>query len=169
MDHDTLQNKKSLILVLLPKDVKDKLGRPGEIDPDRGVALLKWKSEIESQRDILNGFQIATVLSLGEEAEQTSSPKKTKTFVRFTFSVYQKLVQTLRDIMRSLKPPTAADPESFQFEVCTSCREVYSEVFKTQCSHFYCRNCLIRMVTNSLEDASLFPLNAVKCQLKDQN
>jgi late competence protein required for DNA uptake (superfamily II DNA/RNA helicase) len=27
-------------------------------------------------------------------------------------------------------------------EACSSCTEVRSEVFKTQCSHIYCKNCL---------------------------
>lgn len=171
MDKDTPPNTRSLILELLLEDVKDKIdkfeaqlllkdtnqlaGRPEELEPDREVALLIWKSELERQRVILSDFQLATALSLGKEAEEIPLPKETKTFATFISTAIQKLVHSLKSIMRSITILSPA--ESSQPETCTSCGEDCSEIFKTQCSHFYCKNCLIRMVTKSLEDESLFP------------
>lgn len=170
MDQDTPQDTKHLLLELLLDDVGDKIdnfeaqlllkdtnqpaGRLEEIDPDRGVALHIWKAEIERQRVILSDFRMATALSLGREAEETPLPKETKTFTKLISTAIQKLVHSLKNIMRSIKVLGLADSQP---EVCTSCREVCSEIFKTQCSHFYCKNCLIRMVTKSLQDESLFP------------
>lgn len=171
MDQDTPPNTRSLLLELLLENVKDNIdkleaqlllkdtnqpaSRLEELEPDRGVALHIWKSEIERQRVILSDFQLATALSLGREVEETPLPKETKTFVKFISTAIQKLVHSLKNIMRSIKVLSPAD--SSQPEVCTSCREDCSEIFKTQCSHFYCKHCLIRMVTKSLADESLFP------------
>ncbi|KAF7526320.1 hypothetical protein PCG10_004263 [Penicillium crustosum] len=171
MDQDTPPNARSLILELLLEDVKDKIDKfeaqlllkdtnqpacqPEGLEPDRGVALLIWKSELERQRVILSDFQLATALLLGREAEETPLPKETKTFAKFISTVIQKLVHSLKSIMRSIK---VLSPTKYsQPEICTSCREDCSEIFKAQCSHFYCKNCLIRMVTKSLQDESLFP------------
>lgn len=95
MDQDTPPNARSLILELLLEDVKDKIDKfeaqlllkdtnqpacqPEGLEPDRGVALLIWKSELERQRVILSDFQLATALLLGREAEETPLPKETKT------------------------------------------------------------------------------------------
>lgn len=42
---------------------------------------------------------------------------------------------------------------------CVSCREVQilSDMVKTQCSHFYCKECLVHLFSCSLRDESLFP------------
>ncbi|KGO74779.1 Zinc finger, RING/FYVE/PHD-type [Penicillium italicum] len=170
MDQDTPQNTKSLLLELLLEDANDKLdkfeaqlllkdtnqpaSRLEEVDPDRGVALHIWKSEIERQQVILSDFCLATALSLGREAEETPLPKETKTFAKFISATSQKLIHSLKNIMRSIKDLVFPDSQP---DVCTSCGEICSEIFKTQCSHFYCKNCLIRMVTKSLQDESLFP------------
>lgn len=173
MNQDTHQDAKSLLLELLLEDVNDKINRfeaqlllkdtnqpssrQEDVEADRGVTLHIWKSEIERQRVILSDFQMATALSLGREAEaeETPLPKERKTFAKFISTAIQKLVHSLKNIMRSIKVPISAD--SSHPEVCSACREVCSEIFKTQCSHFYCKNCLIRMVTKSLQDESLFP------------
>ena len=171
MDQDTPPNTRSLLLELLLEDVKDNIdkseaqllpkdtnqtaGRLEELEPDRRVALLIWKSEIERQRDILSDFKLTTALSLGKEVEDAPLPKETKTFAKFISTAIQKLVHALKKIMRSIKILNPA--ESSQPETCTSCRENCSETFKTQCSHFYCKDCLIRMVTKSLQDESMFP------------
>lgn len=171
MDQDIPPNTRSLLLELLLEDVNDKIdkfeaqlllkdtnqpaSRLEELEPDRGVALHIWKSEIERQGATLSDFQLATALSLGREAEEAPLPKETKTFAKFISTAIQKLVHSLKNIMRSIKILSPA--KSSQPEICTSCGEVCSEVFKTQCSHFYCKNCLIRMVTKSLQDESLFP------------
>lgn len=171
MDQDTPPNTRSLLLELLLEDVKDNIDRfeaqlllkdtnqPAsrleELEPDRGVALHIWKSEIERQRVILSDFQLATALSLGREVEEAPLPKERKTLAKFISTAIQKLVHSLKNIMHSIKVLSPA--ESSQPEICTSCREVCNEMFKTQCSHFYCKNCLIRMVTKSLHDESLFP------------
>jgi hypothetical protein len=168
MDQDTHQATNSLLLDLLLEDVNDEIDgfeaqllgketnqptrRLEEAELDRGMALHIWKSEIERQRVILSDFQMATALSIGYEAEETLLPEK-RTFISTSI---QKIVHSLKNIMRSIKFRTAAD--SSKSETCTSCREIYSEVVKTQCSHFYCKDCLIRMVTKSLRDESLFPL-----------
>ncbi|KAJ5513557.1 Zinc finger RING/FYVE/PHD-type [Penicillium fimorum] len=171
MDQDTHQDMRSLILELLLEDVNDNIDRHEaklllndtnqsanrleEVEPIRGVALHIWKSEIERQRALLSDFQIATVLSLREEERETSLPKEMKTLAKFISTFIQKLVLSLKNIMGYIQaPPAAGSPQP---EVCTSCGEVYSEVFKTQCSHSYCKDCLIRMVTKSLEEVSLFP------------
>ncbi|KAJ5434953.1 hypothetical protein N7491_005548 [Penicillium cf. griseofulvum] len=180
MDQDTHQDTKCLLLELLLEDVNDEIdgfeaqllakdtnqpaSRLEEAESDRGMALHIWKSEIERQRVILSDFQMATTLSLREEAEERLLPKKTRTLAKFISTFIQKIVHYLKNIMRLIKVRTAAD--SSQPEICTSCREIYSEVVKTQCSHFYCNNCLIRMVTKSLRDESLFPLNAATSQSK---
>jgi hypothetical protein len=68
---------------------------------------------------------------------------------------------TLQELGYSLE--TAIDltedkmPEAWR--VCVSCQEDYlrSEMIKTQCSHFYCKSCLVRMFTVALHDESSFP------------
>lgn len=56
--------------------------------------------------------------------------------------------------MRSIKVLVLADSQP---EVCISYGEVCSEILKTECFSFYCKNCLIRMATKSMQDEFLFP------------
>ncbi|KAJ5034560.1 putative E3 ubiquitin-protein ligase [Penicillium chrysogenum] len=116
-----------------------------ELEPDRGVALRIWKSEIEKQRVISSDSQMVTA----------SSPQKTKTFAKRISTAIQKLLLPLKNIMRSIKASVLTHSKP---EACSSCTEVRSEVFKTQCSHIYCKNCLTYMVTKSLQGESSFPL-----------
>ncbi|QQK40639.1 Zinc finger, RING/FYVE/PHD-type [Penicillium digitatum] len=153
MDKDTPQDTNSPILGLLLEDVNKKIdkfeaqlllkdmhqpaSRLEDVAPDRGLALF-----------------MATALSLGREFEETPGHKKTKKFTKIIPTAIQRPVQTLKNIMRSIKVLVLADSQP---EVCISYGEVCSEILKTECFSFYCKNCLIRMATKSMQDEFLFP------------
>ncbi|KAJ5773349.1 Zinc finger RING/FYVE/PHD-type [Penicillium paradoxum] len=180
MNRDSDQGTQYLILQLLLEDVKDEIDRSegqllskeatppihslGQAESESVAALYIWKSEIESQVTILSDFQLATALSLEVETLEEPPPKGKESKEKWSFSKFisntvQKLVNSFKKIMRSIRVLSPAD--SFK-PVCSSCQETSNNIFQTKCSHFYCKSCLIRLFTTSLKDESMFPPRCCK-------
>ena len=170
MDQEIDEHTETIFLQLLLDDVNDNIkrfktqqslghtnppiGRVEEAEFDRGVALQAWKSEIERHRVMLSDFQMATELSQGNEAEEIPLSEKKRKHPNWIFIAIQKLVTSSKNALCSIKLFSSADSKP---GTCTCCEKVRSEIFKTQCSHSYCKACLIYMVMQSLQNESFFP------------
>lgn len=119
--------------------------------PNEGLYFTVKKTQNKS----MSNANMGTAMSMELEAENSMSKFETRT------PSAKPLPLTIQELGYSLE--TAIDlTESTISEVwreCVSCREdqVLSDMIKTQCSHFYCKTCLIRMFTDSLRDESIFP------------
>ena len=116
---------------------------------DQQVALQVWKIELERQLVVLSDRQTAEALELEDEADESPLPRIS--FTKWIAMTIRKLITSLKHILGITKITSWAEPK---FRFCACCRASHSRGFEARCSHFYCNDCLLTMVTMFLKGES---------------
>lgn len=76
----------------------------------------------------------------------------------------EQVTEGLRDV--SIGPTPNATPEAGQIEPCISCSENINlnsnSYLQGRCGHYYCRDCIRRLVEDACHDEELFPLRCCR-------